>query len=232
MDRAAAVARNIAALKGIVAALFALIGLAEGGRVERLSRPVYRAALSILLPAEAAVRRLIVVAAQGLVAKPPPSRPLPAGLLIPVTGRRVRAAFALFEPLQRLNESRRRRSGRPAAQPRIRFIDGAGDPRVPLFRRLPAAAAAPAAEPDDTVSGAPLCRRLAALQRALDDLPGQARRLARWRARRERIAGAKRLSPLRPGRPPGHRRKATREIDRVLINCQALAFDALHPGPS
>ena len=63
MDWAFAIDRNREPLLCIVVGLFAMIGLAEGGAVERLSWPVYRAALRILRPAEAAVRRLIVVVA-------------------------------------------------------------------------------------------------------------------------------------------------------------------------
>jgi len=59
MDWALAIERNRQPLLRIVAALFAMIGLTETGAVERLSRPVYRAVLGVLRPAEAAVRRLI-----------------------------------------------------------------------------------------------------------------------------------------------------------------------------
>ncbi len=58
-----AIERHRKPLLRIVATLFAMIGLADGGRVERLSAPVYRAVLRVLRPAESGVRRLIVVAA-------------------------------------------------------------------------------------------------------------------------------------------------------------------------
>ena len=59
MDWAKAIAINQAALIRIVAALIAMAGLGgEGGR-PRLERPIYRAVLRVLRPAEAAVRRLI-----------------------------------------------------------------------------------------------------------------------------------------------------------------------------
>jgi hypothetical protein len=67
MDWALAIDRNRQPLLRIVAALFGLIGLGETGAVERVSRPLYRAVLLVLRPAEAAVRRLIVVAAHGMV---------------------------------------------------------------------------------------------------------------------------------------------------------------------
>jgi hypothetical protein len=80
MDWAYAIERHRQPLLGIVATLYAMIGLTDDGRIERLSWPLYRAVLAVLRPAEAAVRRLIVVAARGLVVKPyvPPSGPCQA----------------------------------------------------------------------------------------------------------------------------------------------------------
>src|SRR5262245_39021501 len=74
-----AIERNREPLLRIVAALFTMIGLSEAGAIERLSRPVYRAVLLVLRPAEAAVRRLVIVAARGKVVKPSPMRPAPGG---------------------------------------------------------------------------------------------------------------------------------------------------------
>jgi hypothetical protein len=126
------------------------------------------------------VRRLIVVAAQGLVVKPSPARPAPAGLKMSGKGQ-GRVSFRLFDPRKRFDRPRRRTRGqRP--EPRIHFFDF--DPRIPLFRRPAPAAPAPAPEPDNTTVGAAsLCRRLAAIKAALEDLASQARRYARWRAR-------------------------------------------------
>ncbi len=90
---------------------------------------------------------------------------------------------------------------------------------------------------DDTVNAGRLCRRLQALRRALDDLPGQAKRLARWQAKQDRdrtigtITGtsrrAVRLSPFRPGWPPGHRARPIHEVDAILRECHTLARLAL-----
>jgi hypothetical protein len=74
-----------------------------------------------------------------------------------------------------------------------------------------------------------LSLRLQALKLALADLPRQAKRLARWWARREKLPSLKFKSPRRPGPPPGHRRMAVHEVDFVLRECHALAFDALKP---
>ena len=77
MDWALAIERNSEALKGIVAALFAMLGLEGEAVVGRIPQPLHRAVLRVLRPAESAVRRLIVIAARGLVVKLVPSRPLP-----------------------------------------------------------------------------------------------------------------------------------------------------------
>src|SRR5919108_601279 len=76
-----AIERNREGLLGVVAGLFALIGLTEGGFVERLSRPVYRKALDRLKAAESAVRRLIIAMARDIVVWPQPKRPRPKGLI-------------------------------------------------------------------------------------------------------------------------------------------------------
>ncbi len=79
------------------------------------------------------------------------------------------------------------------------------------------------------VSATRLNRRLQALKPALDDLPRQAKRLARWRQRREARPDPKFKSPLRPGRPPGYRRKPIHEVDDVLAECHWLAWEAMRP---
>src|SRR4051794_24465884 len=96
MDWAKAIAINQAALIRIVAALIAMAGLGGEGVRLRLERPTYRAVLRVLRPAEAAVRRLIVLAAQGLKAKLPPSRPFPQGLALAGT-RDGHVSFQLFD---------------------------------------------------------------------------------------------------------------------------------------
>src|SRR4051794_18157335 len=78
MDCSSAIECHRQPLLRIVAGLYVMIGIAQGGMVERLARPMYRMVLSLLRPAEAAVRRLIIVAAQGLVAEPRTSRTAPA----------------------------------------------------------------------------------------------------------------------------------------------------------
>ena len=77
-----------------------------------------------------------------------------------------------------------------------------------------------------------LIRRLTAIKNALEDIPGQAQRMARCEARRELMPDAQVKSPLRPGPPPGHRKKPVEDIDFVLIECHALAWDALRKDTS
>ena len=99
--------------------------------------------------------------------------------------------------------------------------------------------------PDDPLDAGRLGRRLDALARALDDLPGQARRFARWKARRDRALGAGRIhrvAPLRArpaaGRPPVALRSGRpasgniRDVDEILAHAHALAHHALSPDTS
>jgi hypothetical protein len=55
--------------------------------------------------------------------------------------------------------------------------------------------------------------------------------MARWRARREAMKNPKFKYPLRPGQPPGHRRKPTHEIDEVLTECHWLAWEVMRLKP-
>jgi hypothetical protein len=207
-----------------MAILAAILAMLED-RGERIPRALHRAILRLLCPAESAVRRLIVIAARGLVAKLPATRPLPAGLAIP---RKPggRAAFRLFDRRKALALQRRSRG--PRSIPRIHvFMPDA--PLAHLWAKAKPAAPPPA---DDTVAAQRLRQRLQALSAALDDLPRQARRLVRWRARRQQAAVQTFTSPLRPGPPPGHRRVAVYDVDHVLRECHGLAFDALRPDTS
>jgi hypothetical protein len=226
MDWARAITRNSEALKGIVAALFAMLGLAGDAPVGQLPRSVRGAVLRVLRPAESAMRRLVVIAARGLVVKAAPLRPMPVGLIGKGGGHR-RPSFQLFDPRKNFAPHHRVFARIP---PRIHVFGS--DPRVAALWPAPQPAAAPTPPPDGLVNAQRLTRRLNALKRALDDLPRQARRLARWRARRENAKAPKFKSPLRPGHPPGYRRKPVHEIDEVLIECHGLAHDALRPDTS
>jgi hypothetical protein len=222
LDWARAIERNSEALKGIIAALFAMLGLEGAATVERLPHAVHRAVLRVLQPAESAVRRLIVIVARGMVVKLAPPRPMPAGPIIGKGGH-SRPSFKLFDPRKSFALSRE--GTPPRFLPRIHVFGH--DPRVAALWAARPPLAAPAPSPDDLVNAEPLTRRLQALKAALDDLPRQARRLARLRLRRENVPSLKFKSPLRPGPPPGHRRNKLHEIDEVLAECHGLAWDAL-----
>ena len=195
--------------------------------VARLPRPLHRAVSSVLVPAESAMRRLIVIAARGLKAKPAPSRPMPRG---PIgRGGRHRLAFQLFDPRKRLAPlDRERGPSASTAHPHLRRRSARDSPLAGA-----GAKSRSAAPPDDGhIDARRLRLRLAALKLALDDLPRQARRLARLRAKREKLPSLKFKSPLRPGRPPGHRRIPVHQVDHLLAECHGLARDAMAPNTS
>jgi hypothetical protein len=149
----------------------------------------------------------------------------------------------LTDPVRRL------RVWRVAARdlPRI-SVPGRVEPFRPPLRPAPA--------PDDRLDATRLVLRLRALADALDHLPREARRFARWQARNRAAvarcraaevapfraaaaapgrnpaaAGAarryRRVSPLRSGRPPGGRRKPAHEIHAILHDIHGIAFDLL-----
>ena len=291
MDWALAIEKNRDALKRVLAMLVAMIEAAGGGasglsdcgaRQTTLPRHLHRFMLRLLRPAEAAARRLIIIAARGLVVKLPPLRlpkpgPQPRTIFTPdrvrgssvsvpivppeparsaVPPRKPTVSLSLLDPLKRFGV--RPRYVKPSMMPSIRSFD---DPRVPLFQQ-PRQPNPPPPSPDDPLDAAHLHRRLEAIERALDDLPRQAKRLARWQARRDAIlaqerngdaagmqgegsnsgcnaAGTQkkdrfyRLEPMRPGRPPGWRRRPSHAVDEVLNELHGLAVRAReHPDSS
>ena len=257
--------RNVRLLREIVATLAAMAGLdlslATGNGSARqgaalaapgvgyLPRPtlprwVHRAVFRLLRPAEAAVRRLVIVAARDMVA-PAPALPAiarkggplvahipvslglalaPAAADAPAAAQAApgRLSFPLLDPLPDLVAPpvRLRTSGVPRV-----FIPGWTTPFPVAPRQEPSR--------NDALEAGYLRRRVAALSHALEDLPGQARRLARWRARRDafRKAGRlHRLTPLRPGRAYGlHRPGSPRrrhDVDDVLRDLHYFAYEA------
>ena len=118
-------------------------------------------------------------------------------------------AFALFDPFKPFPE--------PWLTPaEIAALD---NPDVRMF--------IPASPPNEPVDARPLGRRIRALANALMDLDGQAQRLARWRARRAAGFGRPvRLSPFRPGLPPGWKKRPKTEVEEVLRECNYLGLEA------
>jgi hypothetical protein len=232
MDWDLVISRNRDLLLKIVASLFAMAGVAD----DRMfgphlgmwfqPRPVRSAILMVLRPAESAARRLVIIAARGLVLKLRPSSAAPAGAFPFARKGVARApAFLLIDPLKPFPYQNRPHFTR--TQPRIRMLGGF-EPlcMLPQFRAPPPP---PVNGPDGP---ARVFQRLAALKRALEDLPRQARRLARWRARQDLARKSKgphrprRASPMRPGLPPGHRGRHLHEVDAVLKDCHYFAHEA------
>jgi hypothetical protein len=230
MDWDLAIRRNSEALKGIIETLLAMLGLDGTDTVSRIPKPLHRAVLLVLRPAESALRRLIIIASRGLVVKAAPSRPMPKGLKIGKGDGSRLPAFQLYDTRKNFPELRQHRIKYAKHPPRILFFGD--DSRLDSLWSAPEPAAAPAPETDGLVNAARLSRRLQALKLALEDLPRQARRMARWRVRREKLPNPKFKSPLRPGPPPGRRKRHIHPIDEILADCHALAWDALKPNTS
>jgi hypothetical protein len=224
MDWDLAIRRNREALQRILAALFALLPEGEpAGGPRELPRHLHAHALRILRAAEAAIRRLIVIAARDVTATVHPAGQRPDFAALrkrdePAGAIRI-PAFPLLDPLKRYSFKPRRRASK--SFPRIcvpGFTEPAPIPEKPVLR------------PDDPVDATGLCRRLLSSQRALANLPREARRLARWKARDKIKPGRRRVvPPLRIGRPPGGRKHPSHAVDHILKECQALALDILRP---
>ena len=233
MDWARAIERNSEALVEIVADLFAMLGIALTEKVARLPWPTYRAVLRVLRPAESAMRRLIVIAARGLVVKPTVPRQMPVGPVKRKKGLPPRSfSFQLFDPRKRIVFRRRMTPKRSSARLHIFTADNELVTLWPPPRPTASPASAPPPSADGLVHGARLLRRLEALESALADLPRQARRLVRWRMRQENVPNPSFKSPLRRGHPPGHRRRDVHEVDELLSECHELACYALLPDTS
>jgi len=89
----------------------------------------------------------------------------------------------------------------------------------------------PPPEPEDEISAVALCRRMNALMAAINDLDGQALRMAKLLARMKRVetqTGHVPLRVMRPGLPPGFRQRKKHEMDEVLAECHQLALMAQH----
>jgi hypothetical protein len=222
MNWTRAIEINRDALTHIVAGLVALLALQ--GEVLRLPLPVYQMLQRLLHPAESAVRRLIVIMARGLVVPDVPSRPMPQGLVIAGTSK-GRASFQLFDPRKTFGDPDDVQP--PISGPRIRMIDALSPRQLFLAKFVK-----PKQEMCSETETLHLRQRLSLLARALDQLPREAKRMARWQKRRAEMKNPPFIFPLRPGWPPGHQQKPREEIDNVLRECHALAWMALQPDTS
>ena len=251
MDWNAAIENNREALKRVLAMLVAMAGLDD--RPSTLPRHLHRAVLSLLRPAEAAARRLIIVAARGIVVALPLARPRKPKPRPTILRHGIGTGIVMprgFQPLAGLSRTAPRSLALPLFDPLPRWSArerpaASGFPRISipgLTRPFPVPRAP---SPDDPIDAARLALRLGALGRALDDLPREARRFARWRAARhvacspdaavaQKGKGSpagrfRRVWPLRPGRPPGGRRRPHHEVHEILSVVHGLAFWALEP---
>ena len=207
MDWDKAIERNEMALLRIVSAIFALLLDARlSGSGLMIPRRVWRAILIVLRPAEAAVRRLIIIAARHL--KPVPVKSARAEFNIhtfsafaqnPVP---LAPAFNLFDPLKIIpfKTMDEEQNSAPAIPAKLKSTRRQSTPN-------------------------PCTIALRALRHALADLPKQARRLARFNARRDALLKAGRpvrISPIRPGLPPGWHERGKHDVDTVLRECHRL----------
>ena len=224
MDWKLAIKMNREALVRIVAGLAALLGAYED--VLRLPRGVYQHLGLNLHKAEAALRRLIVMAARGLVVPLLTSRKMPEGFVIKrKAGQDAKwRAFPLFDSRANYSFEDVPNGGSP-----IHYIDDATlQAKFPSLLGLPTAMLGSRRETfSSTAETKSLRLRLAATARALQNLNVQAKRMARWQARRKTIENSKFMSPLRPGPPPGNNKKSNADIDLILRECHGLAFEAL-----
>ena len=234
MDWDQIVERNRERLLAVLAPLLAVLGFDPRRRLE-MPRHFYRSWLILLRPAESAVRRLIVMAARGIVVRLGAARGFPAGLGLKLKLALEKGdaqdripAFLLIDPLKRFapegfewSKEWGKDWGAVQSLPRI-SVPGLSDP---VF-----AEPAPVPSRDDTIDTAALVRRIRALKAALENLPRQARRLARWKARGELARTSEvrpgRLSPFRPGFAPGFHRTSRQEIDEILADCHYFARQA------
>jgi hypothetical protein len=218
---AIAIEKNQTALARIVAEIVALVGWVAGGRLERLSHSLYLAAERLLRPTESALRRLIVIAARGITVKPTVKRPMTPGKII-ADGAKQRISFQLFD-------ARKNFDFIEPENPCLVIVKTYSSNPFNPFERNNLRRPEKPAERDYTLS---LSRRLAAVKHALENLPQQAIRMARWQVKRKTMLKPKFTSPLRSGRPPGYRGEPESKIDFILQETHGLACDALRVDSS
>ena len=234
MDWPLIIERNRERLLLAIAPLLAVLGFDQRRRDE-VPRHFHAFLITLLRPAESAVRRLIIIAAIGIVVKLRigASRAFPAGLaerLKKALEEERFPAFPLVDPLKRFasadfgwKQEWSEDWGKEQVVPRI-SVPGLFDPVFPQ--------AVPIPNRDDPIDTTSLLRRIRSLKSALDNLPRHAKRLARWKAKSElpRQPGVPhrpgRLSPFRPGLAPGKHLHEEREIDAILGDCHYFARKA------
>ena len=222
MDWQLAIRRNRDQIRTIILTLFALARMRIGGSLFFVPRSTFAMIMLVLRPAESCVRRLIVIAAHGLTLKPKPPRdfvilgPRPEDPVSAMPdGVIPTRAFKLFDPLKSFD---------PQAIWDVQPVWESGFDLASTFTYS-------GENPAEPIPATHIAQRLNALIRALDNIPYQARRLLLWQAKRDALLKASkptRISPMRPGLPPGWRERKIHEIDDVLRECHGLANDRLN----
>ncbi|MBX3568338.1 MAG: hypothetical protein KF914_09790 [Rhizobiaceae bacterium] len=229
MDGYLGIDSNRRALVRIVVALIAMAGI-DTSRAT-LPRRLRNAVLRLLRPAEAAARRLAIALAHGLFVTLPPRRGRTSKTPLRMKSRPRPCTLPLLDP-----------PCRPFA-PRRSYVPAHRGPRISVPGISDPVALPPKPSPDDELDAARLRLRLQALAAALDDLPKQAQRFARWQARQGRdgrvvdAAKTPRLSgpawkavarpPLRRPRSPRSRGTCRHEVHGILAHADELARFAL-----
>ena len=171
MDWPLVIDRNRTALMTIIVALMASLGLVSGGRLTTLPYFLYHRALRILRPAESALRRLIIIVAhemrlRGVKLRAGKRGGLDAFLISLRPTLRDEPAipsFNLIDPLKLFGREAPDMDG---------FGGNMGSQESERFDMSPLPAAS-------------LHARILALKNALENLPRQAKRLARWYEQRD-----------------------------------------------
>jgi len=172
------------------------------------------------------VRRLIVLAMQGMVVKPIAPRAMPSGSLIikktPTTMRCM--AFQLFDALKRFE-------GMPPIEQEKALPHLATVKTASALLKYPTSLS-----PEDAfmlrigviekkkriISAHHFCRRVEAVKYALENITRQAQRMLRLLAKR------KGKSPMRLGRAPGYSPNKNTEINEILHDLQYHALVAFN----
>ena len=236
MDWPMIVERNRERLLLAIAPLLAVLGFDQRRR-EEVPRHFHARSSALLRPAESAVRRLIIIAAIGIVVKLRlgASRAFPAGLAqrlkMALERRGALPGLCLIDPLKRFApadfgwaQEWSEDWGKEQVVCRAFRFPACIDPVFPQ--------AVPVPNRNDPIDTTVLLRRIRSLKEALDNLPRHAKRLARWKAKGElpRQPGMPhrpgRLSPFRPGPAPGKHLHEERGIDAILGDCHYFARKA------
>jgi hypothetical protein len=223
--------------------------LSFGRGATLMSRHLHSTILRILRPAESAVRRLIMIAARGLnfgdsllnfsnASGFKAQGWIELRKLSSKFSTRV-PSFCLFDPLKRVapfaehadDDADFWNPEDKEAEDETAFIRTFPRISVPGLYN-PVFTPPTLKHPDGLINARHLICRLLALKSALDNLPRHARRLARWQAKRNLLRQQfpfrpLRLSPFRPGLPPGFRIRQREEVDDILKECQGLVMDLL-----